>query len=63
MSIEIQRKSSAYQYRINPFNNLCIDFRENKAFARWHHYARYGSTMATIEALIAIERDAKEPSK
>lgn len=61
--IEINRKDSPFQYRINPWNNLCIDFRENKAHARWHHYARYSSTMATIEALIAIERKAKTVSK
>jgi len=54
--IEINRKSE-FTYRINPFNPRCIDKRANRSGARWAHYSRHDSTMAAVEALMAIQRD------
>lgn len=56
MTIEIQNKASAYQYRQNPYNPRCLDKRLNKHRAKWEHLKSYPSTMAAIEALLEIKR-------
>lgn len=62
MTIEITRKASIYQFRINPYQPRSIDRRINRHGARWKHWRHYPSTMAAIDALFAAQSDVKETS-
>lgn len=61
--IEINRVGSLYIFRVNPYNDREIDFRRNKAYARWKRVAVYDSAEQARAALLQLERtQAQEDS-
>lgn len=51
------------EYRLNVFQGRCVDYRTNPR-AAWRRYpVRYPSTIAALEGLMALRRQAKEAAK
>lgn len=60
MTIEIARGKIEYIYRLNPYQNCCIDRRINRHGARWQHYKRLASPFEALEELLAIRNSGDE---